>query len=102
MARSSMVSLELTDEEKLDTACPVAVMDTPDYPWGTRITLNDAILEKFDCDIGDFKVGEVLLLKCVARVTGLSSDSTAMGPQGRLELQITDMAIMGEGEGENT
>lgn len=98
MAWSPMVSLELTDEEKLDIACPVGCADAPDYPWSMRISFDDDILERFGCDVSDFTVGDVILLKCVAKVTGLSSNDTATGPKSRVEFQITDLSIMGEGD----
>lgn len=95
MAWSRMTSLELTDEDKLDTACPPALESVPDYPWGTRITLTHRELEKLGLEC-DCNIGDVIDLRCFARVTGVNRTETAMGPEDRVELQITDMAIENE------
>lgn len=93
----AMVSLELSDEDKLDQMHP-AISATPDYPYGTRISLTHRELDKFGLEGGDFKVGEIVLIKAMARVTSVSSDSTDMGPCDRVEFQLEEMALVGAGD----
>lgn len=95
-AWSPMASLELTDEEKMDRQMPAAVADMPSYPYGTCISLCNDELDKLGCDVGDFASGDIIMIKAIAKVTGTSTSDTAMGPKGRVELQITDMAILGQ------
>ena len=96
MAMSPMVSLELSDDEKLDMTLPTGIADMPSYPWGTRICLTHRELEKLGLDAGDFAVGHTLGIMVCAEVIGVHSDKTDMGPQDRVELQITDLAMAGE------
>lgn len=97
MAWSNMVSLELTDEDKIDTACPPALEDVPDYPWGTKITLTHRELEKLGME-ADCRPGDMLEFKAVARVCGVYSNDGPMGPEDRVELQIEQMAVEQEGD----
>src|SRR6202043_1059137 len=80
MAWSRMTSMEMDDDDKLDSACPAALESVPDYPWGLRISLTHRELEKLgleaDCDIGD-----VIDLRAFARVCSVSSNETSMGPE---------------------
>lgn len=97
MAWSRMTSMELSDEEKLDTmACqPAALADAPEYPWGLRLTLTHRELEKLGLE-ADCSVGDVIDLRAFACVTGVYRTETAMGPEDRVELQITDLAVENE------
>lgn len=95
MAWSRMVNMELADDDKLDMVCPPALEDMPDYPYGLRITLTHRECEKLDLE-PDCCVGDVIDLRCFARVTSISSNETTGGPECRIELQITDMACENE------
>ena len=91
MAWSSLVDMELSDEEKLDAVLPMP-MDKPDYPCGLRICLTEQELEKLglddSCDIGD-----MIDLRCFAVVTSCSKTDVGCC---RIELQITHMACENE------
>jgi hypothetical protein len=92
MPWSSMVSLELSDDDKIDTACPPALADVPDYPWGMRITLTHRELEKIGKE-ADCRPGDMLEFRAVARVIGVYRNDGPMGPEDRVELQIEQMAV---------
>ena len=79
------VDLALTDEEKLDSAMPIPT-PMPEYPFGCRICLCDAELDKLDIEeMPD--VGDIIDMRVFARVTSISA-----GMQGRrIELQIVQI-----------
>lgn len=88
MAWSKMVDLEMDDEDKLDALQPMPMATKPDYPYGTRISLNGPELRKLDLDPSDCKIGDVIDLRCFGEVTSID--------QGRVEIQIQKMAIENE------
>jgi hypothetical protein len=101
MAWSNLVDLELDDEDKIDTMCPTAIMDVPDYPWGTKIILTHRELEKLGLDIGDCSIGDLIDMRCFGVVTCISSNRGPMGPEDRVEIQIQKMAIENEADEED-
>lgn len=97
MAWSKLVDLELDDEDKFDTCCPMPCAK-PDYPYGLRICLTHKELEKLgleaNCDIGD-----VIDLRAFAVVTSVSSNKVDGGEtECRVELQIQKLAIENEND----
>lgn len=105
MARMNpMISMELSDEEKMDASQPIAMNDVPDYPYGLRICLTHEEMKRLDLDPSEAFVGGIVHLHALARVTSVSiSDSAATqysdgGPNCRIELQIEDMCIESEDE----
>lgn len=98
MAWSKLVSMELSDEQKLDTATPIPVKseDMPQYPYGLRICLSQDELEKLDLE-ADCEVGDVIDLRAFARVTSVSKNQMSDGSQQcRVELQIEQLAVENE------
>lgn len=96
MPWSKMVSLELDDEDQLDTVMPLPMAERPKYPFGLRICLTEKELEKLgldaDCDIGD-----VIDIRAFARVTSVSVNQMENGDEScRVELQIEEMAVEDE------
>ena len=90
--QSGMVSMELDDDDKLDLAAPAELSGTqPDYPWGLRICLTHRELGKLGLE-ADCSIGDMLTMRCCARVMSVSRTEGPMGPEDRVELQITDMA----------
>jgi len=91
-----MVSLELSDEDKLDMTRPISdVMTTPDYPWGLRITFTEREMAKLGIDeMPD--LGDMIDLRCMARVTSVSSSDGDSGKCCRIEMQIEDVALEDE------
>jgi hypothetical protein len=90
-----MVNLQLTAAERLDTAPAPAVESVPEYPWGLRIVLTQRELPRLGL-AADCAIGDTLEFRASARVTGVNRTEGAMGPEDRVELQITDMAIIDE------
>lgn len=86
-----LVSLELDDEDKIDTAVPDLAQ--PDFPWGTRITLTTPELQKLGIDVKDAKVGDYFYIYAKACVTSISSSDGPSGPCDRLEAQIEEMSV---------
>lgn len=86
-----MVSMELDDESKLDLAMPS--LPQPDYPWGLKLCLTSAELEKLGIDVKDASVGDYFHIVARACVTSISSTDGPDGPCNRLEAQIEEMAV---------
>lgn len=92
-----MKSMELDDEDKLDTAMPIAMPDKPDYPYGLRITLTDKELAKLDLDHTDAEVGGTIHGFFMARITSVSENEVNGGEKCcRIELQIENLGIESE------
>lgn len=88
---AGLVSMELDDEDKMDMAIPA--MPQPDYPWGLKICLTSAELEKLGIDVKDASVGDYFHINARACVTSISSTDGPDGPCDRLEAQIEDMNV---------
>lgn len=97
MAWSRMVDMELTDEEKIDSCMPMGCdkPEGPRYPWGLRITLTHAELEKLDLDSG-CQIGDVIDLRAFCKVTSISASDGPSGPDCRIELQIESLSVEDE------
>ena len=93
-----MQSMELDDDEKLDTVMPIPMADAPEYPYGLKICLTQAEFEKLGLDPSEAIVGGIVHLHALARVTSYSCNQTEGGEDCRCELQITDMAVESEDE----
>ena len=92
-----MNSMELDDEDKLDTAMPIAMWNKPDYPYGLRITLTDKELQKLDLDHADAEVGGTIHGFFMARITSVSENEVNGGEKCcRIELQIENLGIESE------
>lgn len=97
-----MVSMIRTPEEKakdMADCMPSAFTcaDVPDVPYGLRISLGNEELAKLELP-ADCQIGDILHAVIMARVTSVSSNDTGKGPQNRIELSITDMAVENESE----
>jgi hypothetical protein len=102
----AMVNLARSPEEiKIETA-PMQVgvsgkaPSAPEYPYGCCISLDDECLKKMGLD-GDLpEAGEMVHFEAMAKVT-CASVRDEVGPDGtskqcrRVELQITDMGMVG-------
>lgn len=86
MQRSGdLVSMELDDEDKTDMMMP-EVAQGPDFPYGLRICLTDAELEKQGLS-DECEVGDALYFRACARVTSVSKTESGC----RIEMQIEAM-----------
>lgn len=103
-----LVSMELADDHKVDStisyadAAGVPKKETPDYPYGLRISLTEKELEKLRLDCSDCATGDLVYFRACARVISKSqTEHEELGKQERVELQIEDMEIDdGEESGE--
>jgi hypothetical protein len=79
-------------EEKMYTTMASSDDDSPKYPWGLCITLDDQSLKQ----LGITKmpdVDDVLTITAKAEITSVSANQSQDGTHRSLSLQITDMAI---------
>ncbi len=94
-------SMELDDEAKSDLAITCAPACSPDkklipeFPWGLRITLENAQLGKLGLTAADFEIGATIHLHAMSRVTSISEDQSG-DKVCRVELQIEQLATENE------
>jgi hypothetical protein len=93
-----MVSMELDDEDKLDSIMPIEMPSKPDFPWGLRICLTEAEFEKLKLDPTDAEVGGIFHMHGLARITSVSHTEGENGKCCRVEATIEDLAIESEDE----
>jgi hypothetical protein len=75
--------------------------NAPRYPWGLCIQLDNDSLEKLGLDLPE--VGEEMTLTATVKVTSVSSNETeGSNPSKSVSLQITDMALTGGDEADET
>ena len=91
-----MQSMELSDDEKLDAIQPIAMPSKPDFPYGLRITLTEAELEKLGLDESEAEVGAMFHGHFMARVTSVSRNDDGDKKCCRVEAQIEDLGIESE------
>ena len=92
---SKLVSMEQSEDEKMGTAMPMPMPDKPEYPYGLRICLTNVELKKLKLN-DDCEVGDMLDLRCFARVTSVSKNVGEEGSYSRIELVLTDIATENE------
>lgn len=98
----AMVDMELGDDQKLD-ALPIATeakVPGPEYPWGLRITLTEADIEKLGLDPSEAFVGGYVHLHAMACITCAPLEKQADGSMTcqRMELQIEKLCVESEDE----
>lgn len=84
-----LVDMELDDESKLDACLPMPC-ETPDYPYGLRICLTHAELERLGLD-HDCETGDMIRFEAVAVVTSVNLNESNGKHDCRIELQIQRM-----------
>lgn len=93
-----MVDMEMSDDEKMDSVMPIKSDERPEYPWGLRICLCGAELEKLNLDPSDAFIGGIIHGHFLAKITSLSASASENYDDCRIELQITHLAIESEDE----
>lgn len=97
-----IVSMERTETEKKAAEKRMEAMPSagPDYPWGLCINLGKDELDKLG--IKELpEVGDEYHVYAVCGVTRVSQSASAGGEDSKgIELQITEMGVMHEDEGE--
>ena len=98
MPWSKLTDMAMTPEDEADYGVPEAISggDRPTYPYGLRICLSDAELEKLgvkaDCDVGD-----LVDMRCFGTVTSVSKNQRSDGTScNRVEIQIEKIACENE------
>lgn len=94
----TMRSMEMDDDEKLDTVMPIPMTDKPEFPYGLRICLTEKEFAKLDLDPSAAEVGGIFHLHGLARVTCVTENDGPEGKTCRVEAQIEDLSIESEDE----
>jgi hypothetical protein len=90
MSKMKSMKMEKADADKL-YGQPTAVADSPQYPYGLRLNLDNAAVEKLG--IGLPKVGEKLMIEAYVDVVSVSASDSKEGMRKNIELQITDLCL---------
>lgn len=93
-----LVSMKRTDEQQhADPVCCPGEQDMPDYPYGTRINLNDPELNALG--LADLPpAGSPLKLAAVGIVMGVREEQVDGKLHRSLEIQITELGLQ-KGDG---
>lgn len=94
---TTFVDMAHTPKEMAKEASPVAYQTV--YPYGLCIRLGTDELEKLDIQ-DDFTVGDIIDLRCFAKVTSVSMNQMADSTSRCMELQITHLAVENESDEE--
>lgn len=92
----TLQSMELTDDQSLDTVMPIPMADKPRYPFGLCLCLTNDELEKLGIDPKEAEVGGMFMMHAMVKVTSVSCNETEGGEQYRVEGQIEQMAVDGD------
>lgn len=86
-----LIDLTLSPKAKKETNTPTK-MSGPDYPYGTRVTLDKEHIAKLR--LGGYNVGDECQILGHAKVTSKSSHARAEGEDHQsIELQIVKMGV---------
>lgn len=94
---SKMVDMEQHDEDVVRDFPEVSTRPRgPSYPYGLRISLCDADLDKIGLDMPD--VGDTIDLRAFGVVTSVSANDGEFGSSRRVEIQLQKIAVENEDE----
>ena len=98
-----MISMERTDAEKAQERIrdeyPPAISNMPDVPYGLCLRLTEVELDKMGIELDEeVRVGDVIHISGLAKVTAVKVEDTSGGRKECLELAITDLAVEDETE----
>ena len=85
--------MKRSQAEREASADTIMEGESPDYPWGLRISLQDEQLDALG--LGHLpRVGAKVNIQATATVQSVSSESVDNGqPNRRVDLQITDLGV---------
>lgn len=87
--------MNLVDMKNVGSNAGEIACATPDYPYGLKLYLNDAILDKLG--IEDLPaLGAEMTITAKVRVTAVSSREAGDDADQNMELQITAMSLDGK------
>ena len=95
---SPMIDMSMDDEDSLDAPMPYPMAEKPQYPYGLRICLTTAELDKLGVSHEDAFVGGIVHLHALAEITCVSCNDSGDGPCARVEMTITHLALESEDE----
>lgn len=84
MADMKMSQSELNNYESIE-------VESPEYPYGLSIYLDNDSLKKLGKTAADFSVGEDLSIVATVKVKSISSNQGHSGNKDSVDLQITDL-----------
>lgn len=97
-----MRSLELDDEDQFDMPTVTGISEKPRFPYGLRISLENAQLAAIGLSPVDCCVGGMIHLHGLARITSVSMNETEGGDRSRVELQFEQMCCAESEDEENS
>lgn len=90
--------LNKKDQKKFDQ--PDVPADTPKFPFGLRVHLEEEVLDKLPELDPMPKVGEKLAMIAVVEVVGIHQNQTASGKRRHIDVQITELGFEDESKAE--
>jgi hypothetical protein len=95
-----MADMKMSKEEAKEQCSP-SIDESPRYPYGLSISLDDDAIEKLGCD--NLNVGDEVQITAKATVTSKSGYQTMVGDaESSIGLQITDMEVSGASSNKTT
>lgn len=92
------IDLALTPEELEKDSGGVPIAESPKYPYGLSISLDEKTLDKLDVDHSDWEIGDILPAGVLLKITGKNESETQDGKKVCVNIQI--VAMKGEDEDE--
>jgi len=90
---TSLINMEMSKEEAKEYNEGPSPAESPKYPWGLCITLNDESLKKLGLTALPAAGSEVTIV-AKAQVSGIRETQTQGGDtEASMDLQITDMTL---------
>lgn len=98
MGGSRFVDMAISREEReeAEAVAPPPFGGDREYPYGLCIALENTELDKLGAEGRDFRVGDLLDLRAMAKVTNISQHESEGHTHCRIELQITHLALENE------
>lgn len=87
---TKLIDMARSLSEVQEAASPMA--HAPLYDYGLSLCFNHETLQKLHLD-DNVEVGDMLDMRCMAKVTSVSKNDTGDGEKCRVELQLTHIGI---------
>ena len=87
----SLVDMAKSPEEMSKEYGGLTVAMQSVYPYGLCMCLGQDELDKLGIDFSVLEVGDIIDMRCFAKITSKSQNATTSGESSRVELQITHM-----------
>jgi chromosome condensin MukBEF ATPase and DNA-binding subunit MukB len=88
----SLADMKMTKSEKKDTMPTTAEANSPSYPYGLRLSLDSAALEKLGITSLP-KVGAKLMVHGMGVVTSVSQHESKNNDSRNVEIQLQEMGV---------